>query len=1185
MSQSPTSRGATKKSRYDMKRERDVRLHYGAAFCNIPYVDNLAAHTPHPSHDSTLTALCQLTAIRMGGQRAMISILEEERQHILAEATCDSPLRPDIPKDARDSLWAGSVSIPRNMALCENVLDLSRENDVLVINDLAAYKKTDLQGAIYSNSDARFYAGIALVSPDDTIVGTLCIFDNQSRDGLTGEQLGIFKDLASTIIGYLNTYTIRDQYSRGERFTRGLISFAEGATALLPFEHNEQQISSSISQESPDLSSETREDPLATHGTGRTGVDDPSPNNSPSPIHKATTARSARHQAIGSLQDSILPVDSKSMFSRAANVMMASSNLDGVLILDASVAANGGQRRNNATSRTRSSVDSLSESYQRKMVADLTRKIIGQLLGVATSNDRDKTAYGSLLESDLARMLHEYPHGKIFTFTASGIFVSSDETASSPYFAENLPRVASSKRQTKNWSKRCSEAIQTMFPEAASVAFVPFWDFERSRWFAGCLCWSNNPRRLLSPSVDLVYFKIFSNSIMRELSRLDAMALDQAKATFVASISHELRSPLHGILGTLEFFKDTPLDSFQASMLNSLHGCGITLLDTINQVMDYGKISESRNSISSKRIKSENTIRLSCKPVKSRRRKDPAFDIGTATEEAVEAVFIGSSYIPVTAQYIKELPSRIGHESTPLPKRKVRFVILEVAYEDDWMFSFPIGSWRRIVMNLLGNAVKYTESGYVHVSLRSSKSAEGTNAPTTIILTITDTGLGMTPSFLANRMFEPFSQENSHSPGTGLGLSIVRQIIDMSGGKIEVSSQPSIGSKVTVKLALTQPESSDLLMAEHRQFQSTLSRLRGHRICILFRKTKRSPDDADYSQAEEGLVRFTNALANTLEKHLKMDVVTSTDSEYNGADIVICPEVSFDYLNIIRRRRARDQRAPVIIFIGMDALEAATLRSDVRVTSKQSVVEITTQPCGPHKLAFVLNRCLDRYNQPGDNVQPSRAVSPLPQTGSHGVEESSIPIPPPSPTQLNNRPLQVRPAENSAKAPGTTPTPQPVHILHQEEDLAASHILIVDDNMLNRRLLVAFMNKNGLQHQEASDGLEALRKYQADSQKFEVIIMDMSMPVMDGMAATRAIREYEQTHNLPRSCIIALTGLASSSARLEAWSSGIDHYITKPVNYKELRELLESEKSRKDGRRKSVEASEKVPEEAAENAA
>jgi hypothetical protein len=152
------------------------------------------------------------------------------------------------------------------------------------------------------------------------------------------------------------------------------------------------------------------------------------------------------------------------------------------------------------------------------------------VLGVATSNDKGNAAHGELLEFDLARMLREYPHGKIFTFTAHGIFLSStDEKASSPHVTEQLPRTVPSNRQTKNWPKRCSEAIKAMFPEAFSVAFVPFWDFERSRWFAGCLCWSNDPYRLLSPSVDLVYFKIFSNSIMRELSRLDAVASDQVR--------------------------------------------------------------------------------------------------------------------------------------------------------------------------------------------------------------------------------------------------------------------------------------------------------------------------------------------------------------------------------------------------------------------------------------------------------------------------------------------------------------------------------------------------------------------------------------------------------------------------------------------------------------------------------
>ncbi|USP76619.1 uncharacterized protein yc1106_03893 [Curvularia clavata] len=1156
MSQPPTSRGATKKSRYDMKRERDIRLHYRAAFHSIPHVDNLTTHVPHLSRDSTLTALCQLTAIRMGAQRAMISLLDGERQYILAEATSDICLRPENLAAGQNSLWVGSVSIPRNLGLCENVLDLSLENNILVINDLTKYERSLPFSASHGHADVRFYAGIALVSPGGTIVGTLCIFDKESRDGLTSEQISLFKDLGSTVIEYLNTYTIREQYGRGERFTRGLISFAEGATALLPFKQSEQT-PSITPHESSSLSSVTGKDASSVHDEDKEEMSGSLPRSPSPPTQRTTTTRSARHRSIGTLQDSILPVESKLMFSRAANVMMTSSNLDGVCILDASIAANGGQRRINATSRTRNATDSLSESYHSRSSSDVgssnstgddsrsrsaSNSKTCQILGVATSSEKGNDTYGTLLESDLARMLHEYPQGKIFTLTASGILVSStDETTSSPHLTEQIPRTTPSKRQTKNWSKRCSEAIREMFPQAFSVAFIPFWDFERSRWFAGCLCWSNDPYRLLSPSVDLVYFKIFSNSIMRELSRLDAVSLDQAKSTFVASISHELRSPLHGILGTLEFIKDTPLDSFQASMLNSLHGCGITLLDTINQVMDYGKINGSRNIVSSKRIKSENTIRLSSKPVKAGRRKDPAFDIGTATEQVVEAVFSGSSYIPVISKTIEDSASSTHSDLSSVSKRNTRFVILEVADEDDWVFSFPIGSWRRIVMNLFGNAMKYTESGYIHISLRSSKPSENTNAPAAITLTIKDTGLGMSPSFLANRIFEPFTQENSHSAGTGLGLSIVRQIIDMSGGKIEVSSQTSVGTKVTVKLALVQPESSGLLTTERKRFQSFLPRLWGRKICILSKKIAKLPGDTNESQTDEGLLRFTNALANTLEKHLKMEVVRSTDWQYNGADMIICPEVSFEYLDTIRRRRARDQRAPVVVFVGMDAFEAATLRSDVRVTCKESVVEIMTQPCGPQKLAFVLNRCLDRYDQPGDNMQPQRTPSPLPPIAFSGAKEQDI-------TSLSLNP--VLPAAQLVTDPSLKEAP------------AVPHILIVDDNALNRRLLVAFMKKNDLQYQEASNGLEALQKYQAATHSIQVILMDMSMPVMDGMTATRAIREHEQNSGLARSCIIALTGLTSSSARLEAWSSGIDHYITKPVNYNELRELLKIEEDR-----------------------
>ena len=246
-------------------------------------------------------------------------------------------------------------------------------------------------------------------------------------------------------------------------------------------------------------------------------------------------------------------------------------------------------------------------------------------------------------------------------------------------------------------------------------------------------------------------------------------------------------------------------------------------------------------------------------------------------------------------------------------------------------------------MNLFGNAVKYTQSGQIQVSLRSnvSKEADGTS---TITLSIKDSGAGMSPSFLANRAFQPFSQENPHSPGVGLGLSIVRQIIEMSGGKMEVSSEQSVGTNFTVKLALTKPDVPlTTPTARMSEFLSAVAGLSGRRVCIL-RTKHASPSETSESFGNTGgLARFTDALARTLETHLKMTVIQTEQWTGHGADIVICPEPSFAYLDMIRRSRINSERAPVTVFIAMDTLEASTFRSDVRTQNKESVVEVITQ--------------------------------------------------------------------------------------------------------------------------------------------------------------------------------------------------------------------------------------------------
>ena len=190
--------------------------------------------------------------------------------------------------------------------------------------------------------------------------------------------------------------------------------------------------------------------------------------------------------------------------------------------------------------------------------------------------------------------------------------------------------------------------------------------------------------------------------------QLQLICAYRQKTTFVASISHELRSPLHGILGTLEFIKDTTLDTFQTSMLNSLNACGQTLLDTINHVMDYSKISESKRNVSTRKLKNTKTVRLSSKPLKTRKLKDPPFDMCIATEEVVEAVFSGVTFVPLSkpsshifddtsADAFSESAHTMFSEESG-PKRKTCYIVLDISPEHDWMYSFPIGSWKRTVM-------------------------------------------------------------------------------------------------------------------------------------------------------------------------------------------------------------------------------------------------------------------------------------------------------------------------------------------------------------------------------------------------------------------------------------------------------------------------------------------------------
>jgi hypothetical protein len=454
------------------KRERDVYLLYGSAFRGLPKVDAPDQyHTPRASADSTLIALAQLTATRLQAARACIALIDDTHQHFLAEATPTLPLRPK-PEDAAAALWLGNVSVPRSWSVCEEVLDL-RTDAALVINDLSQTERYVQRDYVKNGPRWRFYAGVPLVSPRGTVVGVLSIWDPEPRlePGLSGAEVMLLQDFAATIVTYLDTYTLREQYQRGEQFTRGLLSFSQGASALRPF------------KVFPDDASNTSGAPSAGSAGSANSLQTLSSLGS-----RTIQASTSNEQSIGTLQNSILPLHSKDMFSRAANVMMASSNLDGVLILDASVAATGHRQfpganedetgSGGSSTSLSSGSDTGSTTSSRQDIQEPKSPKMCSVLGYALRGkwSHDGTEFGTLLERDLARLLKEWSMGKITNFTATGASVSStDDTSSSASAAEE--GASDVRRRGGERKFRSSAAVHALLPNARSVAFVPFWDY------------------------------------------------------------------------------------------------------------------------------------------------------------------------------------------------------------------------------------------------------------------------------------------------------------------------------------------------------------------------------------------------------------------------------------------------------------------------------------------------------------------------------------------------------------------------------------------------------------------------------------------------------------------------------------------------------------------------------------
>ncbi len=515
-------------------------------------------------------------------------------------------------------------------------------------------------------------------------------------------------------------------------------------------------------------------------------------------------------------------------------------------------------------------------------------------------------------------------------------------------------------------------------------------------------------------------------------ARDKAQIAAEAKSNFLASMSHEIRTPMNGVLGMIELLQDTPLNAQQKDIIKTISDSGSSLLDIINDILEYSKAEAGKIEIELFPFNLERTV----------------YDVTrllqvNAEEKNIELIFY----------YHTNCPQHVMGDA---------------------------GRIRQIVLNLVGNAIKFTENGQVMVEVKCAK-----NSDKNIRIEVTDTGVGINDED-KEMLFESFTQaDNSTSRkygGTGLGLSICKQLINLMGGTIDVKSKLGEGSIFWFELLLNEADTPKKLIETN---------LTGMRVLIV----DNNPINAQI--LKEQLIKLkmivseeANAKdvtqqmlsAHKMEKPYNIVIIDNILPALNGADLgreILSHEIL--------------KNTPLVL------LTSATNLGDAAIYKKIGFASYLTKPILSDILYKTLARVLGQKNT---NSFLTR----------HTIIEDEI--------------------EDQNK-----------HII------LSGKALLVEDMIINQKVALGLMESLNLKIDIANNGKEAVEKHSKN--KYDIILMDCQMPIMDGFEATKIIRETDT--DIP---IIAVTANVLSSDKERCYQAGMNDHLSKPFNKQQLISIL-----------------------------